>query len=224
MATSFPPTVSFWMIPFEWIFACAPSFGFRLTRYGANAPGQTASIIATSIDDDFAENALTSWEYDASEAAGCGVTFTVIPVSLVNLVASSRSRVCPPPTESPTNVIVCPPYFALIAFALGTGGAVVAARDCAAVPCRVPAEATLSDTTRASAAANAVKTTSARCFMGLTSFLFWPHVVVISAPSSQMINWNAGARDLERGARLVRSSGFSGARPSRATSKCGRRG
>ena len=52
--------VSFWMIPCACSLACLPSFGFRLTRYGAKAPGQTTSIIATSIEDDFCENARTS--------------------------------------------------------------------------------------------------------------------------------------------------------------------
>ena len=45
-------------------FDCLPSFGFRLTRYGAKAPGQTTSIIATSIEDDFDENARASCAYD----------------------------------------------------------------------------------------------------------------------------------------------------------------
>ena len=85
-------TVSFWMIPCEWIFACWPSFAFRSTRNDANAPGQTASIIATSIDDECVENALASCEYDASEAAGCGVTFTLMPVCCENFFASAVSR------------------------------------------------------------------------------------------------------------------------------------
>ena len=84
--------VSFWTIPAAWSFDCLPSFGFRLTRYGANAPGHTTSIIATSIDEECVENALASCEYDASDAAGCGTTFTLMPVSFVNLVASARSR------------------------------------------------------------------------------------------------------------------------------------
>ena len=54
--------VSFLMIPCAWIFACEPSFGFRSTRNGANAPGQTTSIIATSIDDECVENARASCE------------------------------------------------------------------------------------------------------------------------------------------------------------------
>ena len=42
------------------------------------------------------------------------------------------SRTWPLPTESPTNVIFCPPYFFLIAAALGTFGAgIVAAALCA---------------------------------------------------------------------------------------------
>src|SRR5438128_2010725 len=115
------------MIPFAWSFACLPSFGFRSTRYGANAPGQTTSIIATSTDDDFCENALTSCEYDASEAAGCGTTFTLMPVSFVNRVASKRSRLCELPTESPMNVIFWPPYFAFNDLAFGTAGGLTAA-------------------------------------------------------------------------------------------------
>ena len=39
----------------------------------------------------------------------------------------------PPPTESPMKVIVCPRYFFLIAFALGTAGAFVAAAAFAAL-------------------------------------------------------------------------------------------
>src|SRR3954467_730262 len=123
MATSLPATVSFWTIPSACCFACPPSFGFRSTRNGANAPGQTTSIIATSIEDECVENALASCEYEASEAAGCGTTFTLIPVCCENFFASATSRACPPPTESPTNVIVCPPYLDLILDALGTAGA-----------------------------------------------------------------------------------------------------
>ena len=95
-------------------------------------PGQTTSIIATSIEDDFDENARASCAYDWSDAAGCGTTLTLIPVFFVNCLASAVSRTLPFPTESPTNVIVCPPYFFLIAAALGTFGAgIVAAALCA---------------------------------------------------------------------------------------------
>ena len=73
-------------------FASLPSFGFRSTRNGAKAPGQTTSIIATSNDDDFDENTRASCEYDASDAVGCGTTFTLIPVSFVNCFASATSR------------------------------------------------------------------------------------------------------------------------------------
>src|SRR4026209_406068 len=107
-------------------FDCLPSFGFRSTRYGANAPGQTTSIIATSIDDDFDENARASCEYDASEAAECGTTLTLIPVSFVKRFASAMSRTWPLPTGSPTRVLFCPPYFFLSAAALGTFGAAIA--------------------------------------------------------------------------------------------------
>ena len=96
-------------MPAAWSFACWPSFGPRSTRYGAKAPGHTTSSIATSIDDDLDENARTSCEYDASDAAGCGTTFTLMPVSFVNRCASIRSRLCELPTESPTKVIVWPP-------------------------------------------------------------------------------------------------------------------
>ena len=142
-------TVSFWMAPGESCFACWPSFGFRSTRNGAKAPGQMASIIATSIDDDFDENARASCEYDASEAAGCGTTFTLIPVCCENFFASAVSRWCPPPTESPMNVIVCPPYFDLIAAAFGTaGGAIAAAAPAVAAVRFVPAVAAPSDASR----------------------------------------------------------------------------
>ena len=164
--------MSFWTIPCEWSFACWPSFGFRSTRNGANAPGQTTSIIATSIDDEFVENALASCEYDASDAAGCGTTFTLMPVCFENFFASARSRACPPPTESPTNVIVCPPYFDLIDAAFGTDGAGVAAAETAfALPpvLFVAAAATLIETSRAKRASPAT-TTLARCFTSL-SFL-----------------------------------------------------
>src|SRR5437870_5638139 len=90
-----------------------------------------------------------------------------MPVSFVNRVDSARSRWCPPPTESPTNVIDCPPYFAFMAFAFGTGGAfrVAAALDgdCFA------ADAMLSDTINAATAASAAITNSGRCFMGIPS-------------------------------------------------------
>ena len=94
-----PSTVSLATIPAACSLACLPSFGFRSTRYGANAPGQTTSIIATSNEDDFDENARASCEYDASDAAGCGTTLTLMPVSFENRFASARSRTWPPPTE-----------------------------------------------------------------------------------------------------------------------------
>src|SRR5712691_7863681 len=97
--------VSFGTLLERWSFDCLASFGFRLTRYGANAPGHTTSIIATSIDDDFDENARASCAYDWSEAAGCGTTLTLMPVSWVNRLARLVSRTCPFPTESPTKVI-----------------------------------------------------------------------------------------------------------------------
>ena len=79
--------------------------------------------MATSNDDDFDENTRASCEYDASDAVGCGTTFTLIPVSFVNRFASARSRLWLPPTESPMNVIDWPPYSFLRAAAFGTFGA-----------------------------------------------------------------------------------------------------
>src|ERR1041384_4171060 len=104
MATSFPPMVSLETMLLMCSFACLPSFGFRLTRYGANAPGQTTSSIATSIEDDFDENARASCAYDWSEADGCGTTLTLMPVSREKRLASFVSRMGPFPTESPTHV------------------------------------------------------------------------------------------------------------------------
>src|SRR5262245_15794428 len=180
MATRWPPTVSFATIPAAWIFDCAPSFGFRSTRYGAKAPGQTTSIIATSNDDECEENARASCEYDASEAVGCGTTFTLIPVCAENFFASARSRWFPPPTESPMNVIDWPPYFFLIAAAPGTAGAGyfealnvdTALTDAGAC---VPADATLSETISA-ATASPAKTSSERCFTTSRPFFEHPHV------------------------------------------------
>ena len=77
------------------------------------------------------------------------------------------SRVCPPPTESPMNVIDWPPYFALIAAAFGTGGAPIAVAEALRV---VPAEAMLSETTRASSATDPVPRMNRRRFMSITSF------------------------------------------------------
>src|SRR5438093_8161668 len=145
-------------------FDCLPSFGFRSTRYGANAAGQTTSIIATSIEDECAENARASCEYDWSEAAGCGVTFTLMPVSLVNRLASAVSRLFPSPTESPTNVMLWPPYFFLIAAAFLTrGGLIVAAVRCACVGLLLAA-ATLKEAMSASTPTPPARTSSLRCF------------------------------------------------------------
>src|SRR5262245_10863389 len=153
-------------------FDCFPSFGFRLTRYGANAPGQTTSIIATSIDDDFDENARASCAYDWSDADGCGTTFTLIPVSFVNRLASAVSRTWPLPTESPTNVIVCPPYFLLIAAALGTFGAGIdAAALCACAGLLLLAVATLRKAMSASTLTPPPRPSSLRCFTVPRPFL-----------------------------------------------------
>ena len=143
----------------------------RLTRYGANAPGQTTSIIATSIEDDFDENARASCAYDWSDAAGCGTTLTLIPVFFVNCLASAVSRTWPFPTESPTNVIVCPPYFFLIAAALGTFGAgIVAAALCACDDLLLLAAATPMKAMSASAPIAPATPSNLRCFTSPTSF------------------------------------------------------
>jgi len=84
--------VLFWMIPFACSLACLASGFLRSTRYGANAPGQTTSIITTSKADDFEEKLRASCEYDSSDFSGCGRTLTWIPVSFVNRFASARSR------------------------------------------------------------------------------------------------------------------------------------
>src|SRR5262245_2185894 len=152
-------------------FDCFPSFGFRLTRYGANAPGQTTSIIATSIEDDFDENARASCAYDWSDAAGCGTTFTLIPVSFVNRLASATSRRWLSPTESPTNVIFWPPYFLLIAAAFGTFGAGIAAARCACAGFLLLAVATLRKAMSASTPTPPASPSSLRCFTCPTSFL-----------------------------------------------------
>src|SRR2546423_4838394 len=155
-------------------FDCLPSFGFRSTRYGANAAGQTTSIIATSIEDECVENALASCAYDWSDAAGCGSTVTLIPVSLLNRVASAVSRLFPSPTESPTKVMLWPPYFALIAFAFLTcGGLIVAAARCT---CARPlvAAAVLREAMRARAPTPPAGTSSLLCFTPPNSFLVDP--------------------------------------------------
>ena len=95
-----------------------------------------------------------------------------MPVSFVNWVASAMSRVCPPPTESPMNVIDWPPYFALIAAACGTGGALIAVAEAARV---VPAEAMPSETTRVSSATNPAPRMNRTALHG-------PHVLSLSCP------------------------------------------
>ena len=85
-----------------------------------------------------------------------------MPVCCENFFASAVSRWCPPPTESPTNVIVCPPYFDLIDAAFGTvGGAIDAAAELAfaLLPVLlVAAAATLIETSRTRRASPATTT------------------------------------------------------------------
>jgi hypothetical protein len=66
------------------------------------------------------------------------------------------------------NVIDWPPYFALSALAFGTGGAPIALAEVARV---VPAEAMLSEATRASTMTDPVPKINRRRFMSITSFL-----------------------------------------------------
>src|SRR5262245_6738904 len=161
--------VSFWTMLWMWTLDCLPSFGLRLTGYRAQAPGETTSIMATSSEDDSCEKALTSCEYDWSEAAGCGTTFTLMPVSLVKRLASFESRMWPSPTESPTNVICWPPYFLRIAFAFGTFGVVLAVALCAGDGLLLLAAATLRDAISAIAPTTPARRSS-RCFIPPTSF------------------------------------------------------
>ncbi len=153
------------MIPCACNFACEPRAGFRSTRNGAKAPGQTTSSIATSIDDEWDENARASCAYAASEATGCGTTLTLMPVAVENLLASAMSRVWLDPTAlSPMKVIVCPPYFFLIAGALGTAGGTIAAAEVSCAGLLVAAVAMLSETSKASKATAPASGTSTRGF------------------------------------------------------------
>jgi hypothetical protein len=92
-----------------------------------------------------------------------------MPVSLVNRLASIRSRLCELPTESPTKVIFWPPYFALIAFAFGTFGAAIAVALCTRAGLLLLAAATLRDAISAIAPTTTARTSS-RCFIPPTSF------------------------------------------------------
>src|SRR2546430_985527 len=149
---------------------CLPSFGFRSTRYGANAAGHTSSIIATSIEDECVENALASCEYDWSDAAGCGVTFTLMPVSLLNRLASAVSRLFPSPTESPMKGMLWPLYFALIALAFLTCGGLIVAAARLACDGLLLAAATLRKAMSASALTPPARTSSLPCFTPPTPF------------------------------------------------------
>src|SRR6266511_2849187 len=95
-----------------------------------------------------------------------------MPVSFVNRDASATSRTWLPPTESPMNVIFCPPYLLFNAFAFGTAGGLMAAADVAVASLRVPAVATLIETSTANTTASPVTTISTRYFTCLTSFLW----------------------------------------------------
>src|SRR5215210_4019490 len=152
MAISLPPMVLFATIPCACNLASLPSGFFRSTRYGANAPGQTTSIITTSNAEDFEEKFLASCEYDSSDFSGCGRTFTWMPVSFVNFFASARSRTWLPPTAlSPTNVSFTPLNFALSFAALGTAGGAIAADCLATVGPALPTVAAASEAISASA-------------------------------------------------------------------------
>jgi hypothetical protein len=49
--------------------------------------------MTTSKADDLEENVLASCEYDADESAGCGTSFTRMPVSRENFRTRFTSRV-----------------------------------------------------------------------------------------------------------------------------------
>jgi hypothetical protein len=88
-----------------------------------------------------------------------------MPVAAENLFASAMSRVWLDPTAlSPMKVIVCPPYFFLIAGAFGTAGGTIAAAEVSFAGLLVPAVAMLSDTSNASRATAPASGTSARDF------------------------------------------------------------
>src|SRR5512133_214118 len=87
-----------------------------------------------------------------------------MPVSWLNFLASAVSRLFPSPTESPTNVIFCPPYFFLIAAAFGTFGAAIAAAWCVRAGLLLLAAATLREATSAIAPTTPARTSSLRCF------------------------------------------------------------
>jgi hypothetical protein len=88
-----------------------------------------------------------------------------MPVAAENLWASLMSRVWLDPTAlSPMKVIVCPPYFFLIAGAFGTAGGTIAAAAVRVVRFVVPAVAMLSERSRASKATAPAIGTSTRGF------------------------------------------------------------
>ena len=202
IATSLPLTVLFAMMPCAWSLACLASAGFRLTRYGANAPGQTTSSIITSKAEDFDEKVRASCAYAALESTGCGTSLTLMPVFLENWATSNWSRVWLLPTgPSPRNVIDCPPYFALMALAFGTGGGLTAvAADGAAGTATgpaLPAVATLNDVIRANAPVSPTTTSTARCFTSPPSSLQtrWLHP---SGSASKVTGQHAATRDRSR--------------------------
>src|SRR6266566_5610671 len=153
--------------------------------------------MTTSNADEWAEKFLASCEYEASEAAGCGTTLTWIPVSVWNRFASARSRLWLPPTAlSPTNVIFCPWYFALIFFAFATGGALIAFAAVGRCVARFPAAATLSEATRATTPVSPTKTSTTRCFT-IPTFLSAQRRVFPRSPSLYPYEVHASSGGLE---------------------------
>ena len=92
-----------------------------------------------------------------------------MPVSFENFATSSSSRVCDLPTgPSPRNVMLRPPYFALIAFAFGTFGGLMACTNSSAdavtaVPA-LPAAVMASEATSAKAPMDPTPASNARRF------------------------------------------------------------
>src|SRR5262245_1234199 len=134
--------------------------------------------MSRSKADEFEENVRANCEYEALESAGCGTSFTLMPVSFENFATRFTSRVWDLPTgPSPRNVMLRPPNFFLIAAAFGTAGgltfcAVTATAVGLAVPAvpALPAAAMLSEATRATAPMIPAPS-NARRFTDLTPFL-----------------------------------------------------
>src|SRR6266516_1425925 len=152
--------------------------------------------MTTSKEEECDEKFLASCWYEASESFGCGITVTVIPVSVWNRFASARSRLwLRPMSASPTKVIFWALYFARILPAFCTAGGLIAAAAnlCAA---RVPAAATLSEATRATTPMSPTTTSTTRCFT-IPTFLSAQRRVFPRSPSLYPYEVHASSGGLE---------------------------